>query len=288
MLSVERAACARAADLNGNGYLDLVVGGHVPTPGMPHDSFVYIYWNGPEGSREDRRTLLPAAWVNAMAVADFNNDGKLDLFVCSYHDGKSRDVDSYIYWNREGNGVAASDRTCLPTHSASGCMAADFNGDGWTDLAVANHKVHGDHVGCSTVWWNGPTDSTRSACPSAYLGTTRDDDGRSRQHHRPRSGRVLRVQRLRAAKRRCHDGDLVGSRDAPHHLGQGAGEAGGHERPARQVALEPARKAMEAGFANIRQSPRGQGSVDGSSTAWLGAVNGGSTPRLAAVRIGYE
>jgi len=156
VLSVFHAACARAADLNGNGYLDLIMGGHMPSRGEPHDSFVCIYWNGPDGLREDRRTLLPANAVNAMTVADFNNDGCLDLFICSYHDGRVRDIDSYIYWNRSGRGFSAADRTRLFTHSSSGCVAADFNEDGWTDLAIAYHKVDGDHLGHSAVWWNGP------------------------------------------------------------------------------------------------------------------------------------
>src|SRR5690606_32338252 len=73
-LAVVRGACARAADLTGNGYLDLIIGGHMPAPQDPHDSFAYIYWNGPEGLREDNRTLLPAKAINSMAVADFNND----------------------------------------------------------------------------------------------------------------------------------------------------------------------------------------------------------------------
>ena len=156
LLSVVRGACARAADLTGNGYLDLIIGGHMTSQDGPHDSFVYIYWNGPDGLREDRRTLLPANAVNSMAVADFNNDGLLDLFICSYHNGRERDIDSYLYWNRAGRGFAAADRTRLFTHSASGCMAADFNGNGWIDLAIANHKVEGDHIGDSAVWWNGP------------------------------------------------------------------------------------------------------------------------------------
>lgn len=155
-LSVFHAACARAADLNGNGYLDLVIAGHQPSEAEPHDAFVHIYWNGPGGLREDRRTLLPVRGANAMCLADFNGDGMLDLFVCSYHDVTSRDIDSYIYWNRKGRGFAAEDRRRLFTHSASGCVAADFNDNGYIDLAIAYHKVEGDHVGFSAVWWNGP------------------------------------------------------------------------------------------------------------------------------------
>ena len=154
-LSVWKGVCARAADLSGNGYLDLIMGAAPPSLAAPHDCFVYIYWNGPDGLREDNRTLLPANAVLSVAVADFDRDGLLDLFVPSYSDGNSRDLDSYIYWNRPGRGFAATDRDRLFTHSASGCVAADFNDNGWVDLAIANHKVEGDHLGWSAVWWNG-------------------------------------------------------------------------------------------------------------------------------------
>ena len=128
-------------------------GSRMPPPD-PHDSFVYIYWNGPEGISEENRTQLYADGVNSMAVADFNGDGMLDLFVGSYHKGEERDIDSFIYWNRPGRGFSESDCTRLRTHSVSGSIAADFNGDGRIDLAVANHKIYGDHTGYSTVWWN--------------------------------------------------------------------------------------------------------------------------------------
>ena len=156
LLSVWKGVSARAADLTGNGWLDLIVGAAPPTLATPHDCFVYIYWNGPDGLREDNRTLLPANAVLSVAVADFDNDGLLDLFVPSYSDGNSRDLDSYIYWNRPGRGFSAADHTRLFTHSASGCVAADFDDDGWVDLAIANHKVEGDHRGWSAVWRNGP------------------------------------------------------------------------------------------------------------------------------------
>ncbi len=161
-LAVFRACSVRAADFTGNGYPDLVIGGHMRpmsnTDALeePHDSFAYVYWNGPEGISESNRTMLRADGVNSMAIADFNGDGRLDLFVGSYHNGVERDIDSFIYWNRDGIGFRNSDCTRLPTHSVSGCLAADFNGDGFVDLAVANHKVNGDHVGYSEIWWNGP------------------------------------------------------------------------------------------------------------------------------------
>ena len=156
LLSVDRAACVQAADFTGNGYLDLVMGGHGPTDEGPHDSFAHIYWNGPDGLREDRKTLLPGNAINSMSIADFNNDGTLDLFVGSYQDGRVRDLDSYIYWNRQGTRFSTMDRRRLFTHSASGSVAADFNENGWVDLAIANHKVYGDQVAYSDVWWNGP------------------------------------------------------------------------------------------------------------------------------------
>jgi len=149
---------ASAADLTGNGYPDLIIGGHtesLPAPNTPHHSFVHIYWNGPEGIKESRKCVLRADAASHMVIADFNHDGWLDIFACSYHGGKDRDINSFLYWNREGR-FSEKDRELLYTHSASGCLAADFNEDGYMDLAVANHKVDGDHHGFSTVWWNGP------------------------------------------------------------------------------------------------------------------------------------
>ncbi|MCC6424168.1 MAG: VCBS repeat-containing protein [Phycisphaerales bacterium] len=156
-IAVRHACSIRAADLDGDGYLDLVMGGHMASNTGPHDSFAYIFWNGPDGLREDRCTLLPAEAINSMSIADFNNDGHLDLFVGSYGDGRHRrDIDSYLYLNAGGRGFSSDRFIRLFNNSASGDFAADLNGDGWIDLVVANHKHYGDHVGWSRIWWNSP------------------------------------------------------------------------------------------------------------------------------------
>ena len=159
-LAAYMASGVRTADLDRNGYPDLIFGGHTiwasgkVVDRQPHSSFLNIYWNGPEGLSESRKCILHADAASNLCVGDFNGDGWLDVFAGSYQSEVNRDVPSFIYWNRKGR-FRFDDRQDLVTHSVSGCIAADFNQDGRVDLAVANHKVFGDHKGYSEVWWNG-------------------------------------------------------------------------------------------------------------------------------------
>jgi hypothetical protein len=164
-LAVYKSACVRTADLTKNGYPDLIIGSHVDLPikgtgylpdnCQPHHSFIHIYWNGPDGLSEFRKTVLRSDASSYISIADFNNDGWLDIIAGSYHAGHDRDTNSFLYWNRKGK-FHDLDRQLLYTHSASGTLAVDFNEDGFIDLAVSNHKYWGDHCGDSEVWWNGP------------------------------------------------------------------------------------------------------------------------------------
>lgn len=288
-LSVERAACAQAADLTGNGYLDLILGGHMPSRGRPHDSFVYVYWNGPEGLSQNRRTMLPALAINALTVADFNNDGLLDLFVCSYHDGKERDVDSFLYWNREGRGFSATDRAPLRTHSASGCVAADFNEDGWIDLAVANHKLWGDHQGYSCVWWNGPEgfdESRTTRLPTngphgmTSVGPGNQRDGGPEEYYEssayqlPSGATVTKI---------------AWEAEIPAKTWVKAQLRSAHTQEGLPVAPWLGPNGPDTWFDNGQTVPSGQ--FQGRWLQYrlaLGAANGVSTPRVTEVAIEYE
>ncbi len=154
VFKVRHACNSKVADLNGDGYPELLFGGHTQSAGAPLDAFLYIYWGGPNGFSESRRTELPSNAINSIAVADFNGDGLLDVFIASYQNVMERDLPSYIYWNSP-EGFHADDRTPLVTHAVSGNLAADFDDDGYIDLAIANHKVNGAHIAYSTVWYNG-------------------------------------------------------------------------------------------------------------------------------------
>lgn len=277
-LGIVRPATPIACDLTGNGYRDLIVGGHKRSDAGPHDSFVYIYWNGPDGLREDNRTLLPANAVLGMAVADFNNDGALDLYVGNYSDGRYRDLDSHIYWgatDRNEPYFSETRVTHVRTHSAAGCIAADFNEDGRVDLAIANHKTHGDHKGVSWVVWNGP-DGLDFANP-----TKLPSFGPHGLMHTPPGNQADR-------------GDVERYVSQPYEMPQGAAvdrvEWEGELGPKTWVDVHVRTAATREG---LNDAPWRENN-EGASGGWLqyrlllGAVNSGSTPRITAVTVRFK
>ncbi len=60
-----------ACDLNGNGYVDLIVSNH-RTYGN-HRTDTAVWWNGPEGFKEERRLFLPCLGPHDMVGVDVGN-----------------------------------------------------------------------------------------------------------------------------------------------------------------------------------------------------------------------
>ncbi len=156
-IATDGISAANAADLNGNGYLDLICSCHLSkkhTFAQEYGKFV-IYWGGPDGYQEHRKTELKTACSNALTIHDFNGDGRLDIYGTAYANGRCRDIDSKLYFQTEDGFFHETVFQDIFNHSGCGCLAGDFNGDGFIDLAVASHKAYGNHVCDAYVFWGG-------------------------------------------------------------------------------------------------------------------------------------
>jgi hypothetical protein len=157
-------------DYDNDGLVDLfitAVGGNHLFRNLGHGKFADMTVQAGVGGATDQ-------WSTSAAWIDYDNDGKLDLFVCNYVQW-SHEIDlevnyqlpgigraygppmnfmgtfPYLYHN-DGNGHFSDvskaaglqikkPGTDLPMAKSLGVAPVDFDGDGWIDLIVANDTV---------------------------------------------------------------------------------------------------------------------------------------------------
>jgi hypothetical protein len=151
----------KGADFNKDGWLDLLFPQRGPSQGTEVTSFVY--YGSPSGYSNDNRIEIKCYVPYQNTIADFDKDGWLDIFLTSYGGEVSGNRPSLIYWGSE-DGFNIRPRAELPTYGSSGSEAADYDGDGWLDLLIVNHrqsvfdkypKPH-RHTTNSMLYWGGP------------------------------------------------------------------------------------------------------------------------------------
>lgn len=127
-----------AADLDGDGNLDVVVG---DATGLPPRNVNVLLGKGDGTFVAPVKYSTGGSGEGQMVLADFNGDGKLDLAVVNQADNTI----SLLLGNGDGTFQAA--KVVTPALGSDGFLgylvAADFNGDGKLDLAVP------DYVGSS-------------------------------------------------------------------------------------------------------------------------------------------
>ena len=145
---------SRIEDVDGDGYLDLiVVNGE---NGVTSELNSYVYWGGPAGLTGER-TELPTAGTYDVAAIDLNGDGRLDLFFPSawvdhHNPGRPRPIRVYTQTGPR-QFEDDSERFGLSGVGASSVAIDDLNGNGKPDLVVANYRKEFEYNTDSYIYW---------------------------------------------------------------------------------------------------------------------------------------
>ncbi len=157
------------ADLNGNGWLDLIVG--VMCHYERGRDTIRIYFGGPEGYSLENSYLHNGVFSpGVLSVADLNNDGKLDLVAPAYSTDVSRELPLRIFWG-EGRSFDFEHPLVIEANSPCSSLLVDLTRNGWLDLVLACHRNDLGHQVDSLIFWNGPEGISRGrATPIPGMG----------------------------------------------------------------------------------------------------------------------
>lgn len=125
-------------DLNGDGLPDLILAGYRTTfDSKDYANTARIHLGTAEGFESSPSQELEGFGIRDVLVEDFDQDGHLDLvLVNNRYTDDDFGVSTFVYWGEDGNFDQAR-RSELPCSAGANGASADFNKDGFPDLALA-------------------------------------------------------------------------------------------------------------------------------------------------------
>jgi hypothetical protein len=130
---------AAVADYDGDGFLDLFV----TTLDANASKQAFLFRNNGDGTFTPQNNSVPVTDIGssvACAWGDYDNDGKIDLFVTGGRGSGAPQAPNRLYHN-EGNGQFTRTTTgsiVTDVGHAGGCAWGDYDNDGYLDLFVVN------------------------------------------------------------------------------------------------------------------------------------------------------
>ena len=143
-----------ALDMDGDGNLDVVVSDS-PLFGTGIVSVAVAYGNG-DGTFASSPWMITGLPDVGAAVADFDNDGRMDIAVATRTDFAHPNADAITLYKNDGHRGFVPTTTIALDGSPTAIAVADFNGDGNLDLAVTEQRlVSGVETGAVAVFLGG-------------------------------------------------------------------------------------------------------------------------------------
>src|SRR5579863_300095 len=152
------------ADFNGDGKMDIAV-----STAAGNVSDVYVL---PGNGNGTFGTPIPTAtpyYPVSLVSADFNKDGKADLFITTTANGCTNSEFGYAFLQGNGNGTfTPGPINCLLYSGAQIPVVADLNGDGKLDVVIPYTIGNGEPAGPAVLQGNG--DGTFTSSQDFYAG----------------------------------------------------------------------------------------------------------------------
>ncbi len=144
---------ANAADLNNDGWTDLVISNFQEHYSYEVPSF--IYWNSANGFDRTRRTPLYEHGAQGNAIADMNGDGHLDIIITSMMGNSRGDYDpNFLYFGRKDGNYNTGERIELPGRESYEQAFADLDDDGNVDILLLNRGEVTRLANEIFIYWN--------------------------------------------------------------------------------------------------------------------------------------
>ncbi|MEO7675606.1 MAG: VCBS repeat-containing protein [Verrucomicrobiota bacterium] len=134
------------ADFDNDGYLDIFLTG--TTNGFLNGVVCELWRNSRDGKFTNMASSLPAVSQGSVAAGDFDNDGKIDIFITGY----SASGPISQIWRNQGNGAFTNWNAGLTGVYQSSVALGDFDNDGLLDILLSGMDAASNAV--SQVWRN--------------------------------------------------------------------------------------------------------------------------------------